>query len=42
MLTLAELNKLYAEKLLKTGSHDQAIKKIAWVAYQRGIKEAKK
>lgn len=37
MLTTHELNRIYAEELLSTGSHDQSIKKVAWVAFQRGV-----
>lgn len=41
MLDVAELDKLYAEKLLKTGSHDAARMKIVWVAYKQGLADAK-
>jgi hypothetical protein len=37
MLTMTEINKLYADKLLETGSHDKAMLKVVWVAYQQGI-----
>lgn len=40
MLTMAELNLLYIEKLQATGSHDDALRKVCWVAYQRGHADA--
>jgi hypothetical protein len=36
IITMNELNRLYAEKLLETGSHDKAILKVAWVAFCHG------
>jgi hypothetical protein len=38
MLTMTEINKLYAEKLLETGSHDKAMLKVVWIVYQQGVK----
>jgi hypothetical protein len=32
-ITMNELNKLYAAKLLETGSHDKAMLHVWWVAY---------
>jgi hypothetical protein len=37
MVTMTEINKLYAEKLLETGSHDKAMLKVVWIAYQKGL-----
>jgi hypothetical protein len=37
MLTMTEINKLYAKKLLETGSHDKAMLKVVWIAYKRGL-----
>lgn len=36
MITVEQLNALYAAKLEQTGSHDAAILKILWVAYKQG------
>ena len=41
MLTTEQLNIIYAEKLLKTGSHDAAMMKVCWVAYNAGIASVK-
>lgn len=42
MITLEQLNALYIEKLQKSGSHDEAIMKVWWRAYQQGAKDAQK
>jgi hypothetical protein len=39
MLTQTELNKIYAEKLLETDSHDAAMLKVRWVIHQEIMKE---
>ena len=39
MVDVAYLSKLYAEKLLSTGSHQDAFLKAVWVAYKEGIKD---
>jgi hypothetical protein len=36
IITMNELNRLYAEKLLETGSHDKALLKVCWVAFCHG------
>lgn len=41
MISQEELNKIYAEKLLATGSHDAAILKVCWVAYNQGRQDEK-
>lgn len=41
MVGIEHLKKVYAEKLLKTGSHDEAFTKACWVAYLRGLDDAK-
>lgn len=33
IITMNELSKIYAAKLLETGSHDQAMLHVWWVAY---------
>lgn len=40
MLTMTELNTLYVEKLQATGSHDAALLKVCWAAYQQGHADA--
>lgn len=40
MLTMTELNALYVEKLQATGSHDAALLKVCWAAYQQGHADA--
>ena len=42
MITTDELLRIYAEKLLKTGSSDDAFKKAVWVAYKEGCKDERK
>jgi len=37
MTTIEELREIFIEKLRKTGSFDEAIMKVAWVAFNRGI-----
>lgn len=37
MIDMEYLMRVYAEKLLKTGSHDEAIKKVAWVSFKHGV-----
>jgi len=39
MITVQELNKVYIEKLIKTGSHDAAFTKATWIAYKAGIED---
>lgn len=39
MITMNQLNALYIDKLERTGSHDQAIRKVWWDAYQRGAND---
>lgn len=40
MFFLEEITKIYADKLLKTLSHQDAFRKAVWVAYKRGIEDA--
>lgn len=40
-MTYEECIKIYRDKLDATGSMDAALLKVAWVAYQRGLQEAK-
>lgn len=40
MINVTDLSKLYAEKLLATGDHQEAFLKAVWVAYKQGIKDA--
>jgi hypothetical protein len=37
MITIQELNKIYIEKLIKTGSYDAAFTKATWIAFKAGI-----
>ena len=37
MIDVAELRRLYADKLMATGSHDAAFTKAVWVAFKAGI-----
>jgi len=39
MITIQELNKIYIEKLIKTGSYDAAFTKATWIAYKAGIED---
>jgi hypothetical protein len=39
MITTQELHRLFAEKLLETGSMDAALTKVTWVAYKEGVKD---
>lgn len=41
MISVEDLSKLYAEKLVRTNSHDDAFKKAVWVAYKQGIEDGK-
>lgn len=40
MITMTELNALYIDKLQRTGSHDEAIRKVWWDAYNQGARDA--
>lgn len=40
MIFLEEITKIYADKLIKTLSHQDAFRKAVWVAYKRGIEDA--
>lgn len=40
MITMDQLNQLYIDKLERTGSHDQAIRKVWWDAYKKGAEDA--
>jgi len=40
MITLDQLNIIFAEKLLATNSLDAALKKVTWVAYKQGYADA--
>lgn len=42
MITTQELKTIFAEKLLKTGSFDEALTKAVWIAYKQGIADAQK
>ena len=35
-----ELLIVYADKLRATGSHNDSLKKVAWVAYKKGLADA--
>jgi hypothetical protein len=37
MTTIEELRELFIDKLRRSGSFDEAIMKIAWVAFSRGV-----
>lgn len=39
MKTVEQLNQMFAEKLLATGSLDAAFKKATWVAYLQGVSD---
>ena len=41
MMDNREMVKIFAEKLLATGSMDQALVKAVWMAYNRGLEDAK-
>ena len=41
MIAMTDLLVLFREKLEKTGSLDAALLKVVWVAYQRGLADAK-
>jgi len=41
ILTYEEVVQVYRDKLVKTGSMDAALLKVAWVAYNRGLAAAK-
>ena len=42
MITTDELLQIFSEKLLKTGSFDDAFKKSHWIAFKEGVKEGSK
>lgn len=42
MIDVAQLRKVYADKLEATGSFDQAFTKAVWVAFKLGIESTKK
>jgi hypothetical protein len=39
MISTDHLLKIFSEKLLKTGSFDDAFKKSHWIAYKEGVKD---
>lgn len=41
MVDANEIKKVFAEKLLKSGSMDEALLKAIWVAYKQGILDGK-
>lgn len=41
MLDVAELREVFAEKLRRTNNMDAAFVKAVWVAYQKGLEDAK-
>ena len=41
MMDNREMVKIFAEKLLATGSMDQALVKAVWMAYNKGLEDAK-
>lgn len=40
MVTIEQLQQVFAEKLLATGSFDAAFMKAVWIAYKQGISDA--
>lgn len=42
MIDTAYLKQIFNEKLAQTGSFDDAFTKAVWVAFQEGIKDAKR
>jgi hypothetical protein len=40
MISTDHLLRIFSEKLLKTGSFDDAFKKSHWIAYKKGIEDA--
>ena len=40
MISVNDLRKAYAEKLMATDSHDAAFTKAVWMAYQAGWNDA--
>ena len=41
MIDVDALRKEYADKLVKTKSHDEAFTKAVWLAYKEGIKDGR-
>jgi hypothetical protein len=41
MINLTELRKVFADKLIKTDSFDEALTKALWTAYKQGLKDMK-
>ena len=41
MMDNKEMFRIFGEKLLATGSMDQALTKAIWMAYNKGIEDAK-
>jgi len=41
MINLTELRKVFADKLIKTDSFDEALTKALWTAYKQGIEDNK-
>ena len=42
MIDIAELTNIFKEKLEKSGSFDEAILKLAWIAYQKGLEDGRR
>jgi hypothetical protein len=42
MLDVNKIIPIFAEKLQRTGSFDDAMRKVLWIAYKQGIKDARK
>lgn len=39
MIDVADLKKAFSEKLIKSGSMDEALTKALWLAYKKGISD---
>lgn len=41
MIDLNKIKPIFAEKLLRTGSFDEAMMKVCWICYSAGVEEGK-